>query len=423
MKTSTAVEAKAAPAAEPKKRRERGRGHIFRPKFKAKDGQKRECPNWWIKYYRYGKAHYENTHSDKKTVAERLVRKRLGEIEVGVFVGPRVERVYFESLAEDLCDNYRNKKNRSLGRLEKSISHLSHFFGNMRAVEIGSDLIEKYKKLRQKNPGDEGAREGLSTGARCATVNRELAALRRMFRLGRDYKKLLEVPKIELLPEADPREGYLTSDDFRRVLRELPKHLRPVVVLLYYTGMRLREVLDLRWGQINLEHRTIRLPASRHKNKRPKLIKMDGELCQLLDIQQRLRDSRRPGCKHVECDHPECKWAFFGKTGKPIVSPYKAWRSACKQAGVFVTDNEKKRLPFFHDFRRTFATDMRRNGVAEIVIMEMGGWKTRSMFDRYSIVDDADLEDAMRRRKNGESMGKVAAQEGLGATVPPELTQ
>ncbi len=42
METST-IDAKAAPAAVPKKRRERGTGHIYRPKYKTADGRVREC--------------------------------------------------------------------------------------------------------------------------------------------------------------------------------------------------------------------------------------------------------------------------------------------------------------------------------------------------------------------------------------------
>jgi hypothetical protein len=51
----------------------------------------------------------------------------------------------------------------------------------------------------------------------------------------------------------------------------------------------------------------------------------------------------------------------------------------------------------FHDLRRSAARKARANGVAEGVIMKMGGWKTRSVFDRYAIVAESDMADAIER--------------------------
>jgi hypothetical protein len=49
----------------------------------------------------------------------------------------------------------------------------------------------------------------------------------------------------------------------------------------------------------------------------------------------------------------------------------------------------------FHDLRRTAAPNLRRGHVAEKVAMEVGGWKTTSVFHRYAIVDNQDIADAM----------------------------
>ena len=62
----------------------------------------------------------------------------------------------------------------------------------------------------------------------------------------------------------------------------------------------------------------------------------------------------------------------------------------------------------FHDLRRTAARNLRRAGVAENVIMQIGGWRTRSVFDRYAIITENDIADAVRKseadRKHREAV-------------------
>ena len=59
-----------------------------------------------------------------------------------------------------------------------------------------------------------------------------------------------------------------------------------------------------------------------------------------------------------------------------------AWYAVCKLAGLgkFVEVNDKKTRwegLIFHDLRRTGARNLRRLGVSEGVIMQIGGWRTR----------------------------------------------
>ncbi len=61
---------------------------------------------------------------------------------------------------------------------------------------------------------------------------------------------------------------------------------------------------------------------------------------------------------------------------------------------------------WFHDLRRGFVTRARRLGVPESVVMRMSGHRTRAVFDRYNIVSEGDLRDAVARIE-AENFGHV----------------
>jgi len=77
--------------------------------------------------------------------------------------------------------------------------------------------------------------------------------------------------------------------------------------------------------------------------------------------------------------------------GRPVGDFRKAWRSLLHDAGV--------KHVLVHDLRRTAASDLRRSGVDETTIMKIGGWRTASVFRRYSIVTTEDTKRGMEKRE------------------------
>ena len=92
---------------------------------------------------------------------------------------------------------------------------------------------------------------------------------------------------------------------------------------------------------------------------------------------------------------PHCEWVFY-RYGEKVKSFRTAWDEACRRADL--CDKERNRpTRIFHDLRRTGARNLVRAGERERVVMAIGGWKTRSVFDRYNIVSEKDLHEAAGR--------------------------
>src|SRR5262249_54926603 len=112
--------------------------------------------------------------------------------------------------------------------------HLCAYFGGeARVVSLTSDRITRYVVDRQ------------GQGAAAATINRELAALKRAFRLALKAGRVATVPVIDLLPEHNARQGFIEHGQFLALLGALPEHLKDPIAFLYYSGWRRNEMTSL----------------------------------------------------------------------------------------------------------------------------------------------------------------------------------
>jgi integrase len=327
---------------------------------------------WWIRYSRNGQLFRESSQSEREADAKKLLKKRLGEIALGRFAGPKAEKVTFAELAEDFLTDYRIKDRDKQEKIQFKLRPLLATFGNDRAKAITTDRIKRYIEQRQ------------AAGAATSTINRELSVLKRAFNLGLQAEKIVSKPYIPMLTESNVRTGFFEYEEFLAVRGALPAFLRPVATFAYYNGWRVTEILNLQWRQVNLEAEEVRLDPGTTKNKEGRVIYLDGELLETMKEQRTFVLSLQKERGEI------IPWVFINpETGDRIRDFRKSWAEACKQTGL------SGRL--FHDFRRTSVRNMVRAGVPEVVAMRISGHKTRSIFDRYNIVSEQDLREAARR--------------------------
>src|SRR3954471_16300777 len=89
----------------------------------------RELPIWWIKYQVGGRPQCVSSGSDKKKVAEDLLKEREGDVVKGIAFTAQVGKVRYEEAAEDLLNDYRTNARRSLITMTHRLKHLKPFFG------------------------------------------------------------------------------------------------------------------------------------------------------------------------------------------------------------------------------------------------------------------------------------------------------
>lgn len=343
--------------------------------------QRPDSSVWWIKYSLNGKSFRESTHSENRRKAVKLLERRLGEIGTGAFVGPEVEKVTVQELADDYLRDYRINGKKSVRHAEfRWTKHLRPFFGIYRAIQVTSEAVARYIESRQQEK------------AANATINRELAALKRMFRLGLQATppRVLRLPKIPRLREDNVRTGFLEDGQYRKLVEYCPElWFRAMVEVGRTYGWRVSEVKNMRVSQLDLLHRTIRLEPGTTKNREGREVSMTESVYALLR----------------ECAHGKAPDAFVftRPNGKSIQDFRKLWAHACAFAGCPGL--------LFHDLRRTAARNLRRAGVAEGVIMRIGGWKTRSVFERYNIITQSDIKDAMTKLQTSEKELKQQQEE------------
>ena len=250
---------------------------------------------------------------------------------------------------------------RTLDTARGRMANLRGTFGGWRATAITTEAIRTYQRTRR------------AAGAAAATVNRETSALSRMLQLAVRGGRLAQRPVFpERLEERGPRQGFFEHVEYEAVRRHLPPPYQDILDFAYYSGWRKREIVELRWREVDEAGGVVRLSPERSKTRVGRVLPISTPIGAVLARRRAQRQAGEP--------------LVFRRDAVTVRAWRTAWPAACRQAGV------PGRL--LHDCRRTAARNLVRAEIPERVAMQLTGHRSRAIFDRYNIVREEELHEA-----------------------------
>ncbi len=311
-----------------------------------------------------------------KAQAERAEIK----IRDSVYEGKYFKVVRAPGLSDFIRDNFLPwclANNRTWREFKYRSTTIMKHFGNVRMSELSPFEIEWFKMLRRRGITKRG------TERSPAAVNREIETLSRIFALAIEQGFVTSNPckNVRHFREDNERTRYLTEDEELKLLEVLcdkRQHLASIIGLALQTGMRRRELLQLRWSHIDFEREVIhvvnsREQGSRTKSGRSRQVPMTSEARTLLEGLAAEAISEFVFC------NPD--------TELPYTDVKRAFMTACRKAEI---------VDFhFHDLRRTAATRLGDAGVDAIKLAAIMGWSDVRMARRYTHPCTLGLREAM----------------------------
>lgn len=334
-----------------KTRYDLGFGYIYQRKTKS--GKAR----WYLDYRDSGNKRIQKVipHAVAKEEAAIALRQEVGRTFQKTYgLEGRKQNLDFKTFSDLYLKNYSMVKKRAWEKSDKVYlnANLNPFFGDHRLDSIDTELIERYiaKRLDEK--------------VTKSTINRDLSCLKKIFNKAVDWGYLSINPalKIKQFQERDNfRSRVLSPEEEVKLAGQLKSQVQEMVSIALGTGLRLGEILNLSWEQVDLIEKRIRVEKT--KSGKIRHVPINTTLMQALS---RLKGQN--GASRYVFPNP--------RTKRPYTTIKTAFKAACRRSGL-------KNLRF-HDLRRTFATRLLQRGADIETVRDLLGHYSILVTQRYT---------------------------------------
>jgi len=325
---------------------------------------------WWITYRDdAGRYRCESSGSTSKRVAQKLEDMRRAAVVEGRLHLPKSNPPALRDYAAGFLATIRDPKTNA--RYLSSARNLDVFFGKAKLSQVTCERIQEFKQAR------------LESGVGPATVNRDLAVLRRMLKLAALQRLIGYNPmnEVEFLEERKYRRQphILTFDEQARLTTIAPPHIRMLTVLITETGLRVaKEALPLKWEDVDFRNDQIHVRQS--KTAAGVRVVPLSEFCKSELLEWR---------EIVGLGFSDYVFPSYDEPTTHLGSVKKAWRTALKSAG----------LPYFpiYNLRATFASRLSASGTSDLFVAQMLGHSGTSILHVYAKAVDQTRREAIKR--------------------------
>jgi len=331
--------------------------------MKERDGLYLRGKTWWISYYADGERQFESTGTKNKRDAETFRSMRISEVQRRVFV--KDTKVALDQLGERYMEHAKLHK-RSWKRDEQLLGDLKRLLGNPMLKDITPTRIEKFQQARAAEVAP-------------ATVNRATALLKRMFFQAEKWGMHSGNPVrlVSFLREDSFNPVTLSEEQEANLIAAAPPYIQDLVTFDLNTGLRKSDLFDLKWADVDMERREIRIVVK--KNRKVHELPLNEAALGVLNRQRRV-------CEYVFA-HP--------LTGQKIKDVRGALEASAKRAGLGKVT--------WHMFRHTIATRLLEN--ADVVtVKEVLGHQSINTTIRYTHPSRKRKQTAMEQLPGGRTV-------------------
>jgi site-specific recombinase XerD len=315
--------------------------------------KRKDTGSYYVSYRVNGKQFKKGLGKVSKSVALKALRKIEDDLELKRLGLSLPNRILFSEFVPKYLEWVKsNQSKKTLSIKEFALSSFSNYLNSRSEThsstvelgEISQIMIEGFKMWR------------LNGGVGNRTINIELNCISHMLKLAKDWGYVTVPFRIERLKESKKMPRFFSELEIQSLLKEASPYLRQILFLSINTGMRIGELMNLKWENVDFVNGVIHVSNSSDfstKNSRDRVIQINSVLNQFLsELHKTFFGPRSNEPVHRTAKHK--KYVICDEEGNRILSPRKSFKSLLGKLGI--------KDASLHTLRHSFASHLLMNG-------------------------------------------------------------